>query len=55
VWIPNFILLILVIYSSYKMQKEKPFQVLDEITDLFINIYELLTGIFKKNIKIKNP
>jgi len=55
VWIPNFILLILVIYSSYKMQKEKPFQVLDEITDLFINIYEFLTGIFKKNIKIKNP
>lgn len=55
VWIPNLILLILVIYSSYKMQKEKPFKALDKITDLFITLYEFLTGIFKKNIKPKKP
>jgi lipopolysaccharide export system permease protein len=53
VWIPNFILLILVIYSSYKMQKEKPFKALDKITDLFITLYEVSRGLFKKSIKTK--
>ena len=53
VWIPNFILLILVIYSSYKMQKEKHFTALDEIANLFITLYELSRGLFKKSIKIK--
>jgi lipopolysaccharide export system permease protein len=53
VWIPNFILLILVIYSSYKMQKEKPFKALDKITDLFITLYELSRGLFKKSVKTK--
>jgi len=53
VWIPNLILLILVLYSSYKMQKEKPFQALDKTTDLFIALYEFLTGIFKKSFKPK--
>lgn len=51
VWIPNIILLVLVLYSSYKMQKEKPFQAIDKITDIFITIYEFLTGLFKKNIE----
>jgi lipopolysaccharide export system permease protein len=51
VWIPNFILLILVIYSSYKMQIEKPFKALDKITDLIITLYELSTGFFKKSVK----
>jgi lipopolysaccharide export system permease protein len=53
VWIPNFILLILVIYSCYKMQKEKPFKALDKITDLFVTLYELLRGLFKKSVKTK--
>jgi len=53
VWIPNFILLILVIYSSYKMQKEKPFKVLDKIIDLFINLYTLSRSLFKKSVKTK--
>ena len=53
VWIPNFILLILVIYSSYKMQKEKPFKALDKISDLFITLYEFSRGLFKKSIKPK--
>jgi lipopolysaccharide export system permease protein len=53
VWIPNFILLILVIYSSYKMQKEKHFTALDKIANLFITLYELSRGLFKKSIKIK--
>jgi lipopolysaccharide export system permease protein len=54
VWIPNFILLILVIYTCYKMQIEKPFKTLDKIIDLFITLYELSTGLFKKNVKTKN-
>lgn len=53
VWIPNFILLILVIYTSYKMQMEKPFKALDKITDLFVVSYEFLRGIFKKKTKPK--
>jgi lipopolysaccharide export system permease protein len=53
VWIPNLILLILVVYSSYKMQIEKPFKTLDKITNLFITLSELPTGLFKKNVKTK--
>ena len=55
VWIPNIILLFLVIYSSYKMQKEKPFIVLDKIADIFMTIYDFSTRIFKKNITTKKP
>ena len=54
VWIPNFILLLLVFYSSYKMQKEKPFTALDKISDLFITLYEFLRGIFRNSIKPKS-
>jgi lipopolysaccharide export system permease protein len=50
VWIPNFILLILVIYSIYKMQIEKPFKALDKITDLSTTLYEILIGLFKKSL-----
>ena len=50
VWIPNIILLVLVIYSSYKMQKEKPFIALDKIIDLFSTIYDFLLRVFKKDI-----
>ena len=53
VWIPNIILLVLVIYSSYKMQKEKPFIALDKIIDLFSTIYDFLIRVFKKDIKSK--
>ena len=54
VWIPNFILLFLVFYSSYKMQKEKPFTALDKISDLFITLYEFSRGIFRNSIKPKS-
>jgi len=54
VWIPNFILLLLVFYSSYKMQKEKPFTALDKISDLFITLYEFSRGIFRNSIKPKS-
>ena len=53
VWIPNIILLVLVIYSSYKMQKEKPFIALDKIIDLFSTIYDFSIRIFKKDANTK--
>lgn len=53
VWIPNMVLLILVIYSSYKMQKEIPFKALERINDLLMASYESFNGLFKKNTKSK--
>ena len=53
VWIPNMILFVLVFYSSYKMQKEVPFQAMGKLNDFFINFYEIFRNIFKKNIKPK--
>jgi len=53
VWIPNMILLILVVYTSYKMQKEVPFKALDKINDLFMTTYEFFKGLFKKNTRSK--
>ena len=55
VWIPNMILFVLVVYSSYKMQKEVPFKVVEKISDLLITLYEKIRGIFKKKNKSKLP
>ncbi|MEK9628940.1 MAG: LptF/LptG family permease [Nitrospinota bacterium] len=55
VWIPNLILLVLVVYSSYKMQKEVPFKALEKLSDLWLTIYEKTRGIFKKKNKSKIP
>lgn len=51
VWIPNMILLVLVFYSSYKMQKEIPFRALEKTKELFMTSYEISRGLFKKNVK----
>lgn len=51
VWIPNMILLVLVFYSSYKMQKEIPFKALERTKELFMTSYEISRGLFKKNVK----
>ncbi len=53
VWIPNIILLVVVVYSSYKMQKEKPFKALDKIIDIFSTIYDFSIRIFKKDANSK--
>lgn len=55
VWIPNIVLLVLAIYTSYKMQKEQPFKALDKLSDIFAATYEFLKGVFKKDIKQKRP
>ena len=48
VWIPNMILFTLVAYSSYKMQKEVPFQTIEKLMNLFITFYEKFRNILKK-------
>jgi len=51
VWIPNMILLILVIYSNYKMYKEEPIKVLESVNNLLITSYETSKSLFTKNTK----
>ena len=51
VWIPNFFLLIIVIYSNYKIYKEEPIQVLENVTNLLITSYENFRSFFAKNTK----
>jgi len=53
VWIPNVIFLVVVVYSSYKMQKEKPFKALDKIIDIFSTIYDFSIRLFKKDTQSK--
>ena len=51
VWIPNMILFVLVLYSSYKMQKEVPFKAIEKLNDLFVTSYEIFRNLFKKETK----
>ena len=48
VWVPNIILLFFVIYTSYKMQKNLPFNFLDRLVDNTTTIYNFLICLFKK-------
>ena len=51
VWIPNMFLLIIVIYSNYKMHKEEPIQLMENVNNLLITLYESFRSLFKKNTK----
>ena len=51
VWIPNFILMVLAIYLSYKTQKETPFTVLDRLVNLTISAKGFLSRIFLKKFR----
>ena len=51
VWIPNFFLLIIVIYSNYKIYKEEPIKVLENVNNLLITSYENFRSFFAKNTK----
>ena len=51
VWIPNMFLLIIVIYSNYKIYKEEPIKVLERVNNLLITLYENFKNIFAKNTK----
>ena len=48
VWVPNIILLFFVIYTSYKMQKNLPFNFLDRLVDNTTTIYNFLICLLKK-------
>ena len=51
VWIPNLFLLIIVIYSNYKIYKEEPIKVLENVNNLLITSYENFRSFFAKNTK----
>ena len=51
VWIPNFFLLIIVIYSNYKIYKEEPIKVLENVNNLLITSYQTFRSFFTKNTK----
>ena len=51
VWIPNFFLLIIVIYSNYKIYKEEPIKVLENVNNLLITSYQNFRSLFAKNTK----
>ena len=51
VWIPNLILLCLVIYSNYKIYKEEPITLLENVTNPLITSYENFKSYFGKNTK----
>ena len=52
VWIPNIILLLVVVYVVYKMQKELPFKFFESLFNFLITIVEFLKNLFRnKNIK----
>ena len=52
VWVPNIILLFFVIYTSYKMQKNLPFNFLDRLVDNTTAICNFLICLFNKSTPI---
>lgn len=51
VWIPNIILIFVVVYTIYKMQKELPFKFLENFIDFLITIVEFFKNLFSKTNK----
>ena len=52
VWIPNAILIVVVVYVLYKMQKELPFKFLEVFVGLLMTVVEFFKRLFGKNNKI---
>ena len=52
VWIPNVILIIVVIYVVYKMQKELPFRFLEVLLNIQMDILNFFKNLFRKSKKI---
>ena len=51
VWIPNAILIVVVVYVLYKMQKELPFKFLEVFIGLLIAVLDFFKKIFRKRNK----
>jgi lipopolysaccharide export system permease protein len=48
VWIPNMILIVVVIYVIYKMQKELPFKFMETFIGFLMTVFEFVKKIFSK-------
>jgi hypothetical protein len=51
VWIPNIILLFVVVYVVYKMQKELPFKFMEKFIDFVVTIIRFFKNLFKNSTK----
>jgi lipopolysaccharide export system permease protein len=51
VWIPNIILLFVVVYVVYKMQKELPFKFMEKFIDFVVTMIEFFKNLFKNSTK----
>ena len=51
VWIPNIILIVVVIYVVYKMQKELPFKFMEVFIGFLITVFEFFKKLFGKTNK----
>ena len=51
VWIPNIILLFVVVYVVYKMQKELPFKFMEKFIDFVVTIIGFFKNLFKNSTK----
>jgi hypothetical protein len=51
VWIPNIILLFMVVYVVYKMQKELPFKFMEKFIDFVVTMIEFFKNLFKNSTK----
>jgi lipopolysaccharide export system permease protein len=51
VWIPNLILLFVVVYVVYKMQKELPFKFMESFIDFAVTVVEFFKNLFGKTNK----
>jgi lipopolysaccharide export system permease protein len=51
VWIPNIVLLVVVVYVVYKMQKELPFKFMESFIDFVVTVVEFFKGLLGKTNK----
>ena len=51
VWIPNIILVFVVVYVVYKMQKELPFKFFESFIDFIVTVVEFFKNLFGKTNK----
>lgn len=52
VWIPNIILIVVVVYVVYKMQKELPFKFLERFIDILMTLFNFFKALFSKIYKV---
>ena len=48
IWVPNIIIFFVIVYTSYKMQKDLPFNLTNRIVDNVSTIHKLLSPFYLK-------